>query len=138
MVKTCSGCHHPLPLDRFYKNASRSSGFDPRCKDCERLRYRHRRARNNYSDKDHRYYLKHKAEILLKRQAYSRAHPARVLARELVKKAVRAGDLYKSSCEGCGTIEDVQAHHIDYTRPLDVHWLCRTCHARLHTQARVL
>jgi hypothetical protein len=48
-----------------------------------------------------------------------------------VRAARRAGDLAVSApCEIC----DVpgEAHHEDYSRPLDVRWLCRMHHMWLH------
>jgi hypothetical protein len=35
-------------------------------------------------------------------------------------------------CETCGTDQCVQRHHDDYSRPLDIRWLCATCHQREH------
>ena len=51
-------------------------------------------------------------------------------AREAVARAIRRGDLLKSCCELC-LADKVQAHHDDYTRPLEVRWLCPTCHKRV-------
>ena len=43
-MKECPGCHRTLPLSQFNKNKSRPAGINPRCKACERLADRKRRA----------------------------------------------------------------------------------------------
>ena len=55
-------------------------------------------------------------------------------ARWITQKAIKAGRLIKQPCEKCGE-HNVQAHHHDYTKPLDVTWLCLACHRAEHAQA---
>ena len=45
----------------------------------------------------------------------------------------RRGKLTPQPC-ACGS-EAVEMHHPDYSRPLDVRWLCRPCHLKLHQGA---
>lgn len=47
-----------------------------------------------------------------------------------VKKAIQVGDLIRpEACEQCGDTNGwVQAAHYDYSRPLDIRWLCVPCH----------
>ena len=48
-----------------------------------------------------------------------------------VAKAVREGTLVRpAACEECRTPGPVDAAHYDYARPLDVRWLCRSCHIK--------
>ena len=54
------------------------------------------------------------------------------VARYTTNNAVKRGLLVKQPCEVCGTDENVEAHHDDYMRPLDVRWLCRTHHGEHH------
>lgn len=52
-----------------------------------------------------------------------------------VHRAVERGVLVRpTSCEKCGRAVSLHAHHEDYTKPLDVQWLCRSCHLRRHSQ----
>jgi hypothetical protein len=37
-----------------------------------------------------------------------------------------------STCQGCDSRRKLEAHHEDYNKPLDVIWLCRSCHRLLH------
>lgn len=40
-------------------------------------------------------------------------------------------------CQRCGRKQhDIHAHHDDYARPLDVQWLCRSCHIKHHIALR--
>jgi len=56
----------------------------------------------------------------------------RVKARQILKYQMRAGRIKEEPCKKCGSTEDVNAHHEDYSKPLDVVWLCRQCHLELH------
>lgn len=44
------------------------------------------------------------------------------------------GKLQAQPCQCCGSNQSVEKHHNDYSRPLDVEWLCRKCHKAEHTQ----
>lgn len=35
-------------------------------------------------------------------------------------------------CEACGRPERLDGHHYDYTKPLEVVWLCKPCHGQVH------
>lgn len=80
-----------------------------------------------------RYRLKHadriKADAALwrARSAHKRkAH--RVLARAVKNKHIIKPD----ACNRCCKPGQLNAHHSDYSKPLDVIWVCRSCHAWIH------
>jgi hypothetical protein len=63
-------------------------------------------------------------------------HPQKYQAHIAVQQALARGDLAKGPCEVCGaTDRTIDAHHDSYEpgRKLDVRWLCRRHHSRLHT-----
>lgn len=44
---------------------------------------------------------------------------------------LRRGKLIKSPCKECGD-PNSQMHHPSYKKPLNIIWLCRSCHLKLH------
>ena len=66
-----------------------------------------------------------------KRERYASdpEHRAKVLAR--VKAAKAYPD--KQPCERCGAPR-ADRHHDDYSKPLDIRWLCRACHIQHHAE----
>lgn len=52
------------------------------------------------------------------------------------KSAMRSRRIpIKYSCEFCGkTDKQLDKHHPDYGKPLEVVWLCRSCHVGLHNE----
>jgi len=57
-------------------------------------------------------------------------HPDRRAANHAVGSALRAGKLLRQPCWVCG--DKAHAHHPDYSRPLDVVWLCPPHHKQAH------
>src|SRR5262245_37800524 len=55
----------------------------------------------------------------------------RANARSLSRYYFTRGIIKKTLCADCGSTES-QRHHEDYTKPLDVIWLCRSCHLKRH------
>ena len=61
------------------------------------------------------------------------AHKEEVAAQHKVHKAVKSGLLTKSlSCQDCGKVCKTQGHHPDYSKPLEVIWVCHACHRKRH------
>jgi ribbon-helix-helix CopG family protein len=53
----------------------------------------------------------------------------------LVAKAIREGVLQRTPCEICGDLK-VQGHHENYSKPLEVRWLCTEHHRQRHVELR--
>lgn len=62
-----------------------------------------------------------------------RRDPIKIKARYLVERAVKNGDLVRTPCEVCGAVGRIEAHHTDYSKPLQVQWLCPKHHRERHT-----
>lgn len=61
-------------------------------------------------------------------------------AHSAVARALRKGTLVRPlDCEGCGGnyTGKLEAHHDDYSKPLDVKWLCDECHKKRHIELRM-
>ena len=68
-------------------------------------------------------------------QRNNRLHPDRYRARYTVSNALKSGQLTRQPCEICG--EPAQAHHEDYSRPLDVRWRCFEHHLNEQNKRKV-
>jgi ribosomal protein S27AE len=62
-------------------------------------------------------------------------HPEKIRARSQTHDAMKRGKLIRQPCEQCGEAKS-QAHHDDYSKPLDVRWLCHPCHVAHHKGER--
>jgi hypothetical protein len=65
---------------------------------------------------------------------WKQEHPDGVIAQNKLHGAIRYGKMVKPEiCENCGLKKKLSAHHEDYSKPLDVNWLCYSCHKLKHT-----
>lgn len=119
----CPKCGITKSLDWFYKDSSHGTGYRRWCKECER--------KNNRSNREYYknyYHLHAKKRILWAKEDYWKNHNKHI-ARKRLKYAVSAGNIKREPCVICGKTE-VEGHHTDYSKPLQVIWLC-TMHHRL-------
>jgi hypothetical protein len=95
------------------------------------LAYR-KKKREQFRLRSNNYYATHCAEILHKNKVYRVLHHAELYARGVLLRAVRKGDVVRPcTCSLCGIECVPDGHHEDYSKPLDVIWVCKTCHRRL-------
>lgn len=148
-LKTCFKCGKEKPIEEFYIHRAMKDGHLNKCKDCTKQDTRENRIKNivyykiydrKRSSLPHRiearklyaateeYKEKHK--ILLKK--YREANKYKKNARERLRNAIITGKITIKPCEICGETRNVQAHHEDYSKPLDVIWLCTKHHAWIH------
>lgn len=118
-MKTCNRCGETKTLQEFYVNRLCSDGRANPCKDCKRGYQKQHRSENLD------YYREYDRE-----RGFRVYDPVKTKARRKVNHELAAGRIKKQPCH-CGSL-DTEAHHHDYSKPLDVVWLCRTHHAELH------
>ena len=58
----------------------------------------------------------------------------RDIARSYVAVYLKRGKISRQPCEECGSTIRLEAHHEDYSKPLEIRWLCRVHHLELHSR----
>jgi len=134
-VKICFKCGESKPISDFYKHPAMADGHLGKCKECTKKDVHKTRldSIDYYRDYDNkRSKLPHRKKLNKSIVTNYRAkHPDRYKAHNAVANAVRDGRLIKPDyCSRCGRSDKViHAHHRDYSKPLDVEWLCVLCHS---------
>lgn len=81
------------------------------------------------------YTVKNRERLNVSKRLYAKlvreTTPEKRRAREAVNNAIRDRKLNKQPCYACGAVK-AEAHHENYSKPLDVTWLCRRCHKNVH------
>lgn len=74
-------------------------------------------------------------ETILEKQRISRVeNKEKHQAREKLLWAVKSKKVIRpDQCERCGVECVPHGHHHDYSKPLDVNWLCPKCHGKEHS-----
>jgi len=135
--KKCFKCQIIKPLTEFYKHSEMADGHLNKCKECTKNDANKHRFKNLEKI---RAYDRERAKIPERIKAtteITRAWRAedkkRSIAHNAVSRAIRNGILFRLPCIRCGEKKSV-AHHEDYDKPLEVMWLCQSCHKQRHKE----
>lgn len=112
--KRCSICQKLKKHIEFYRDRSRNDGLRDMCKKCANWNknsvLQQRRKRNK------------------RKRAYK--------ANYKLNNAIALGKIEKPArCQKCGLrfhSRKIHGHHTDYSNPLEVIWLCVSCHLKAH------
>lgn len=66
---------------------------------------------------------------------WKRRNPEKYKAQKMVFTALRNGSLKRYPCDVCGNPKS-EAHHEDYTKPLEVDWYCKKHHGEADAKRR--
>lgn len=152
-MKTCFKCGIPQPLSCYYKHAMCRDGHLNKCKECTKQDAADRLAINKLNPvwvdaERERGRIKQR-----RRRAGIKAAPlrmattkkeAKLRTRDPLKKkahvtynyALRTGKLKRQPCAICG-LQKTEGHHEDYSKPLEVIWLCKQHHTELHAARKL-
>lgn len=135
-MKVCSKCHEAKPLADFTVDRRIHGGRTGTCRACaaarrfltpdqrrrKRERDQERRARMPEKQRENQRANRRKPEL-------RRHHNAR---RSLCRALQQGRIVRPPTCSACGAGGRIEGHHHDYSRALDVEWLCSSCHAKRH------
>ena len=132
-LRRCSVCHNSQPQTEFHFKNKVRGWRKSACKRCSvkerRLKYLKNldrtRVTNDWWRRNNPEWLKTWHASYDKRKRY---------AQRKVQRAVKSGVLTRpSTCPSCGARGvRIEAHHDDYSKPLNVRWLCSFCHKQEH------
>ena len=148
-MKNCNCCKKSLGLDCFGKNNHSKDKLKYICLECGRKKKREYYSKNIELErlKGLDFYYKNHAENLKKCKEYRKTkagldsycraskkarllYPEKNIARKMVYSSLRTGKILKYDCSyPTGNCRGrVEAHHWDYSKPLDVVWFCSKHH----------
>jgi len=140
-LKRCRVCGEVKSIKDFYKIKKDSGwGLEYRCKRCNAIHskeYYQGQGHKIKKELNKRYYENNKKEInqkTMEREIKKRkTEEGRIKynAHQLVTYHKRVNNITQQPCEICGKLP-THAHHPDYNKPLEVKWVCRTCHGKIH------
>lgn len=148
-MKTCFKCHTVKPLSEFYRHPNMADGHLGKCKECTKIDVRNREAIKS-QDPDwmeseirrHRKKSQHYRNIgkapkpnRAAGEKWAKNNKDKRTAHRAVRNALLEGTLVKQPCMVCQHPK-TEGHHEDYTKPLDVAWLCAKHHYERHNEIR--
>jgi len=112
--------------DRKYRETHAEEQYDRMKRWVENNRERHRL---NVSKANRTWRAKNRKRFADIIEEYHEKFPERRIAKSAVYYAVRHGKLIRPDhCVLCGRKCKPHAHHDDYSKPLEIVWLCSPCH----------
>lgn len=133
-MKMCSCCGLEKLARDYQKRAASRDGLTASCKACLSSRDKARESPERASAR-RAYQMSEAGKIAHARaiKKYNERYPMRRYSRVIVGNALQNGSLVKPEiCETCSSSRKIEAHHDDYTKPLNVRWLCEDCHKEWH------
>ena len=142
-TKVCTICKEDKCFSEYYaiyyKKIDKTY-LQPRCKSCDKIVKKKWNSENSEAIREQkREYRKKNPEKMREksRNYYRKADPKKIKARRILGCKVRYKKIIKPElCEGCMQKTELHGHHFDYDKPLEVKWLCLSCHVKEHARIK--
>lgn len=138
-TKRCSRCKSIKLLTEYQTDRRELAGVRPECRACSKSSKRDKWDALSISEKEKsrsRWRVRHRQADYRQRERALRVSDPHEWARHQLRYAVTRGKIAKPShCQDCQMLKekrDLHGHHDDYSRPLEVRWVCYQCHGKTH------
>lgn len=133
MNKKCFKCNELKTISEFYKHSQMADGHLGKCKSCTKsdTRKNSRTEDSRNRERERNKTQNRRVHLTKNTKNWRKNNPEKYHAQNKVNYALKIGIIIKPSCcEECGSTSKLHAHHEDYSKPLDVMWLCVPCHGK--------
>ncbi len=137
-MKTCTSCGSSKAPSEFGKRLASADGLSASCSSClrDRDRARYQKEKTKRAERHKRYANGvGKAACTAAKERWLDKNKIKRAAHVIVGNAIKYGQLTKAPCVVCGG--KAQAHHENYSKPLEVVWLCPEHHKERHKQMAI-
>lgn len=123
-IKICTKCKRELPLSEYHRYKRGNETHYSQCRNCKA---EYKRGNKKLLKSQYERRINPTADDKLKRKAWNALY-----------YALKTNKITKpDKCDICGKVDNnIQAHHHDYTKSLEVAWCCQWCHAELDNTRR--
>ncbi len=136
ITKKCFKCKQIKIINDFYRHSHMADGFLNKCKNClNKYNREHYKNHIEYYKAHMKIYNQTEKGKIIRKEATSKwrkNNPEKIMANNAVNNALHAKKFFKEPCKKCGDKENIEGHHEDYDKPLEVIWLCRQHHFEIH------
>ena len=133
-MKQCFRCGARKPLSEFHRHPRMADGHLGKCKTCAcrdvQLNRKKKLARYAAYERIRSLRPERKVQMLKYQRQRRMRNPEKTKTRTATAWAIKTGRLQRLPCEVCGNPKS-QAHHEDYSKPLQIRWLCFKHHREL-------
>jgi hypothetical protein len=155
-MKVCRQCKVEKELDKFYKHSKMADGHLNKCIVCVKENVKNYRLLNlekvklevkkrakdpNRVASKKKYEQSEKGKLAKKRamDSYKERYPMKRASHIMVGSALLTGKIVKPNCcSECNSSKKIEAHHDDYTKPMELRWLCEKCHKEWHKHNKAI
>lgn len=138
-MKTCFKCGLAKDYSGFYRHKSMGDGYLGKCKECAKKDTSDWRISKHEEvrayDKARNQTPERKSKSIVYQKIFRAANEEKYKARTAIGNWLRDTGAQRPPCEVCGDPKS-DAHHEDYSKPLEVIWLCRKHHAERHIEIK--
>lgn len=137
--KACSRCGVVQPRANYYDLKAATDGKRSHCKTCHKAICAEWSSRNQRkaNESRKRWSERNPNKVANKTRSYRARNPEKYRAHWIVQYHVKKGNIVPpTACERCGAPGRLDAHHDDYSKPLEVRWLCPPCHGLTRRQSQ--
>lgn len=134
MIKRCFKCGEIKELDEFYVHPRMKDGHLNKCKQCTK-----KDTHNGYvldveksRKKENLRYQQRKKDPKFRKMLADYGKKWRTKEKRICHNEVHRKLKRPNICELCGNTRNrIEGHHEDYSKPLEVLWVCAPCHHRI-------